>query len=140
MAAPTQSVCFICEKAPCECASSKKSRRRTARRPAAQPVPPSPQQAQPKKRVAKKSILGGSSSKEAKVESSEDAADVIEAGDGMSADESAHLYAARLLAHMLGARPMDQLEEFKDDILPTDLLPPEERIESWKRRLRGGHE
>lgn len=140
MAAPTESVCFICDKAPCEC-NSKKTRRRVAQKPTVQSSPP--QQAQPRKRVAKKTILGGSSKKEASGQERQEGTSpsgLIGEADGLSEDDASHLYAARLLAHMLGAKPMDQLKDFEEHILPTDLLPPEERIESWKRRLRGGNE
>lgn len=46
------------------------------------------------------------------------------------------IYAVRLLAHLID--PNDpNLKKLGDAILPSDRLPPEERIPDWKRRVGG---
>jgi hypothetical protein len=51
-------------------------------------------------------------------------------------DDPEFIYAIRLLAHLI--RPDDpNLKALGDKILPSDLLPPEDRIADWKRRVGG---
>ena len=53
-----------------------------------------------------------------------------DAGDG-NGEEVSMITAIRALAHLVNP---EDLEPFAEHLLPSDYLPPEDRIASWRRR------
>lgn len=130
-------VCLICDEVPCACKPVKKVRRASTtskRAPTSTPSQPAPVA----RKIPKRSIMRASSM-EAKTEDSA-AVEPPDENWGMVSDEDTEdlemVRAVRLLAHLI--HPDDEnLKRFGDAILPSDRLPPEERIPDWKRRVGG---
>ena len=123
---PTDSeICIICEESPCQCRKASKKRRAPSASRLSRPSDA------PRKTVRR--VVGRGTSAEvpppAQVEQP--------AADEPDQEEDAEfIYAVRLLAHLIDPKDPNLLA-LGDKILPSDRLPPEDRIADWKRRVGG---
>ena len=115
----TDDFCLVCVDT-CTCQTKRKRRRPKATQPVKkQPLDkpqPSSAEHQPERRSARR-VAGRSATEGIQVDEED--------------EETAMITAIRALAHLVNH---DDLEPFREHLMPSDYLPPDQRAASWRKR------
>lgn len=113
---PKETFCILCGDDPCTCITTTSRRRKAA--PKAEPTPATTIESRQVEQQP------GTRSEPRRVQSST---------EGVGEHDIATITAVRALAHIVKNR--EDLAEYEDYLLESDFLDPDERIDSWRRRI-----